>query len=330
MEIVTAMIAGLLAPIGDFLANGQAKIFWLYLAGAVAVAALVYVRASSARSLAGFGRFLFPRAVYRHVSARSDYKLWLANSALLMPLLVPLTVPLALAANDAAGLLLGALFGTPGPGWQAGWGTRAAFTASELLAIDGGLFLAHYLQHRIPLLWEFHKTHHSAETLTPITVFRMHPVDILLNSVLAVFLAGAVAGVFGYLYRAPVGAFALSGVNIGLFLFYLAGMHLRHSHVWLMYPGWLGRHVSSPALHQIHHSAEPRHLDRNLAQIFTFWDRMAGTLYLPRERETLVYGLSGGGEAGYRGLVRLYLRPFAGAAALLRGRAGRQPAASRR
>ena len=319
MEFVTAVIGGLLAPIADFLANGQAKIFWLYLASGVAVAALVYVRTSSARSLGGFGRFLFPRKVYRHVSTWSDYKLWLANSALLMPFLIAFTVPLAAAASASAGTLLAALFGTPGPGWQAGWTARAAFTAAELLAIDGGLFLAHYMQHKIPLLWEFHKTHHSAETLTPITVFRMHPVDILLNSVLAVFLAGAVAGLFGYLYRAPVSAFALSGVNIGLFLFYLAGMHLRHSHIWLIYPGWLGRHISSPALHQIHHSADPRHLDRNLAQIFTFWDRLAGTLYLPGERETIAYGLAGGGEKGYRGLLRLYLRPFAGVAALLRG-----------
>lgn len=330
METLGAILAGLLSPIGDFLVNGQAKIYWAYLAGGALVAALVYVRTSSARSLGGFARFLFPRDVYRHVSTWSDYKLWLANGALLMPFLIAYTVPLATAAGDAAGGLLAALFGALGPGWQPGWAARAAFTVFELLAIDGGLFLAHYMQHKIPLLWEFHKTHHSAETLTPITVFRMHPLDILLNSVLAVSFAGAVAGLFGYLFRAPVGAFALSGVNIGLFLFYLAGMHLRHSHIWLAYPGWLGRHISSPALHQIHHSADPRHRDRNLAQIFTFWDRMAGTLYLPGERETIAYGLVGGGEAGYRGLLRLYLRPFAGVAALLRGRAGSQPAASQR
>ena len=28
---------------------------------------------------------------------------------------------------------------------------------------------AHYLQHRVPILWELHKVHHSAEVMTPIT-----------------------------------------------------------------------------------------------------------------------------------------------------------------
>jgi len=29
----------------------------------------------------------------------------------------------------------------------------------------------------VPFLWEFHKVHHSANVLTPITAFRVHPVD---------------------------------------------------------------------------------------------------------------------------------------------------------
>ena len=34
--------------------------------------------------------------------------------------------------------------------------------------------------HRVPALWEFHKVHHSAEVLTPLTEWRQHPVELML------------------------------------------------------------------------------------------------------------------------------------------------------
>ena len=33
--------------------------------------------------------------------------------------------------------------------------------------------------HKIPALWEFHKVHHSAEVMTPLTELRQHPVEII-------------------------------------------------------------------------------------------------------------------------------------------------------
>jgi sterol desaturase/sphingolipid hydroxylase (fatty acid hydroxylase superfamily) len=35
----------------------------------------------------------------------------------------------------------------------------------------------------------------------------------------------------------------------------------------------------SPQFHRIHHSIEPEHRDRNFGVIFSFWDRLFGTLY---------------------------------------------------
>ena len=34
--------------------------------------------------------------------------------------------------------------------------------------------------HRVPALWEFHKVHHSAEVLTPLTEWRQHPLELML------------------------------------------------------------------------------------------------------------------------------------------------------
>ena len=49
-------------------------------------------------------------------------------------------------------------------------------TVTLFLAYELGYWLNHYVPHRVPFLWEFHKVHHSATVLTPLTNFRVHPV----------------------------------------------------------------------------------------------------------------------------------------------------------
>ena len=97
---------------------------------------------------------------------------------------------------------------------------------------------------------------------------------------------------------------------MGLFLFYFLGYNLRHSEVWLAYPRWLSWLLVSPAQHQIHRSSASIHFDRNLGFVFSFWDRMARTLYVPVERESLDFGLGKGQDDEYDGVVALYLLPF--------------------
>ena len=44
--------------------------------------------------------------------------------------------------------------------------------------------------------------------------------------------------------------------------------------------------VCSPAMHQVHHSAQVRHWDKNMGEVFAIWDWMFGTIYVPsRQRE---------------------------------------------
>src|SRR5665213_3606005 len=81
--------------------------------------------------------------------------------------------------------------GTPALG-AAGVPMRILYTLVFFIAYDFGRFVAHSVQHDVPVLWEFHKVHHSAEVLTPITAFRAHPVDLALmawGSALATGLA---------------------------------------------------------------------------------------------------------------------------------------------
>jgi creatinine amidohydrolase/Fe(II)-dependent formamide hydrolase-like protein len=160
------------------------------------------------------------------------------------------------------------------------------------------------------LLWEFHKVHHSAQVLTPVTAYRMHPVDDLLSMSMAGLLAGGAQGVFNFLQPDNPGPVMVLGLNALLFGFYLAGYNLRHSHIWLSYGPVLGRIFISPAQHQIHHSKAPRHLDKNFGFIFAFWDGCFGSLYLPRGKENIDIGLTNREDEEYSSIRRLYFLPF--------------------
>src|SRR5208282_6653925 len=75
---------------------------------------------------------------------------------------------------------------------------NAARTLALFLAYDLGFFVDHTLKHRIPALWELHKAHHSAEVLTPLVNFRVHPLDsLILANNLSLFI-GVIGGAAQY------------------------------------------------------------------------------------------------------------------------------------
>jgi sterol desaturase/sphingolipid hydroxylase (fatty acid hydroxylase superfamily) len=166
-----------------------------------------------------------------------------------------------------------------------------AITVMLFLTYELGYWFNHWLSHKVPFLWEFHKVHHSAEVLTPVTNFRVHPVYALIfANILAA--SAAIANGFGhYLFGDTAYQYAFSDTNLILVLFIHTYVHLQHSHVWMPFTGWLGRVLISPAHHQIHHSGEPKHFNKNFGSCLALWDWMFGTLYVPaKEREPLTFG----------------------------------------
>jgi sterol desaturase/sphingolipid hydroxylase (fatty acid hydroxylase superfamily) len=150
--------------------------------------------------------------------------------------------------------------------------------------------------------------------LTPFTASRQHPVEIVVEGVAAALIAGPVQGVLLALLGG-VDIWLLFGANALVAASWLTLSHLRHSSVWLSFPKPIALVFSSPAQHQIHHSRDPRHWDRNFGELFSLWDWAAGTLYQPERRETLSFGLAPeAGEARPRPhetLVAALAEPFA-------------------
>jgi sterol desaturase/sphingolipid hydroxylase (fatty acid hydroxylase superfamily) len=114
--------------------------------------------------------------------------------------------------------------------------------------------------------------------------------------------------------------YTVYGLGIASYLFFLSGYHLRHSHIWLSY-GPIGSTIFiSPAQHQIHHSKAKRHWDKNFGFIFAFWDYLFGSLYIPKEKETIEFGIGNGEDHLYSSPLQLYVLPFKKALRLMRRR----------
>jgi sterol desaturase/sphingolipid hydroxylase (fatty acid hydroxylase superfamily) len=234
-------------------------------------------------------RALFPKWL-RRASFRADVWFLVFNLAGAAVLLGWAIVSSQFISDTVAGALAD-LFGVrPKPGWN-DLVSRSIVTVALFLAYELAYWIDHYLSHRIPVLWEFHKVHHTAEVLSPLTNFRVHPVDSLVfYNILGLFL-GTTAGALSYLQLGK--PFAFGGANAILVAFIFLTVHLQHSHVWIAATGALGRVILSPAHHQIHHSDNPIHFDKNFGGCLSLWDWLFGTLHMPeRRREPLTFGIA--------------------------------------
>lgn len=289
------------------------RIYWLYLLSALTLAIAVYLLRGRARhkfSLGGLFRFCFPGDIYLHPSSLLDYRFFLLNTILKVLSLGLFAIQAGfIIALTAHGLEILGLTAHPVlPGGVLG---SLCYTILSLILLDLGIFLSHWMQHRFWFLWEFHKVHHSAQRLNPITVYRMHPIDTLLSNFLTAVLMGVGAGLWLFWSTGGVSVFMVYGLNIGVFLFYLSGNPLRHTQIWLPYTGWLGRVLVSPAHHQIHHSTDAAHFNKNLGFIFAFWDIAAGSFVMPEKQDqNLNYGIGHGEDAAYSSVWQLYMLPF--------------------
>ncbi len=184
----------------------------------------------------------------------------------------------------------------------------AIVTVLVMLAVDLGTFLAHRLHHALPILWEIHAVHHSAEQLTLFTAHRLHPVEPLLRAAVQGVLTGGVLACVHFVFGAVAPVISIWGLGAGFFVFAFTN-HLLHAHVPVRYPKWLRPFVLSPHIHHLHHSRAAVHRDRNFGAIFPYWDRLCGT-YLDADIEVgdVAFGLDD--DAFGHSLLRCYLYPF--------------------
>lgn len=287
-----------------------------YLLTTLVVAILLCViarrRSDSSRSLL---QYLFPKEVFWHESARAGYRYFLLDPLIRRIFFGPLFgLPVSVAACGWTQAALRSTVGVAPYELSAHEAYplvfAALFTAVSLVVRDLGYYVQHRLMHGVPFLWEFHKVHHSAEVLTPITDARLHPFDLASIPIFTSGFLGVMQAFIDYGLTSQLSTLEIFGTNGILWIYYLFAYNLRHSHIWLSFGARLSRFIMSPAQHQIHHSCLERHLDKNFGSITSIWDWAFGTLYVPREREQLHLGLTDGESREYRSVWNMYTLPF--------------------
>ncbi len=159
----------------------------------------------------------------------------------------------------------------------------AQIVAALAIATVGG-YAGHRAAHEVPLLWRFHRVHHSIREMDWLAANHLHPLDqifIRSSAVLPLYALG-----FG---RMSLGAFVVLTTLQAIFI---------HANVRLTF-GPLRWVIATPQFHHWHHAREPQAYNSNYAGEFPAVDALFGTLYLPAHRWPARYGIDANEPAGY-------------------------------
>jgi sterol desaturase/sphingolipid hydroxylase (fatty acid hydroxylase superfamily) len=152
--------------------------------------------------------------------------------------------------------------------------------------------------HRVPLLWRYHRVHHSDPMVDVTTTIRQHPGESVIRyvSLVAASLAlGASPAAFA-VYR---GWSVLNGL-------------LEHANIRVppRFDRFMSLVTTWPNMHKIHHSRRPHETDTNYGNIFSIWDRVFLT-FTPSHRGTSIsYGLDEFNDARSQTISGLLAMPF--------------------
>jgi len=187
-------------------------------------------------------------------------------------------------------------------------GMMTLYSGVLFLLDDVSRFVLHKAFHKIPMLWNFHQVHHSATELTPLTFFRIHPVESVLYQTRAVLVTGTSAGLFYWLGGSEITPLELLGVPAVGFVLNTVFGNFRHSNIFLRFPASVEKWFISPAQHQLHHSIEEQHWNHNFGTWLSVWDRFSGTL-LVSDIKPKSFGLKNPNHE--HALLDAVLKPFA-------------------
>lgn len=172
------------------------------------------------------------------------------------------------------------------------WATQNEFGLLHLVALPGWvdavvafllldylLYVWHWLNHKIPLLWRFHNVHHTDLDLGVSTAIRFHFGEMLLS---AFFRVGGVL----LIGAGPVTVLVYEVV-------FEASVAFHHSNWRLPFPleralSWV---IVTPRMHGIHHSVVQRETNSNYSNLLNIWDRLHRTIRLNVRQKDVVIGV---------------------------------------
>ena len=154
--------------------------------------------------------------------------------------------------------------------------SKSAWLSFAVLIVvsESTFYFVHRATHKYPLLWEFHRVHHSSSTYYSLMTSRFHVLDACAFAIPYVLIAA-------YLGARPEALMAMSVFQ---------GFSDRYVHGNIKPFRFTGYFLSNPTFHSWHHSNHPEARNKNFSRDFSFMDWLFGTAYYPEGKIPTEFG----------------------------------------
>lgn len=178
---------------------------------------------------------------------------------------------------------------------------EAPFLTETLMAIvlfDLWMYLWHRANHQLPLLWRFHRMHHSDPQVDATTALRFHIGELTFSSLIR----------FGVLFALGLTLWQLilyETILLPIILFHHSNVALpeRWDRLFRIL-------IVTPNMHRVHHSHLQSETDSNYSSVFSFWDRFGQSFRRKEKILMLHYGLDEFESSRWQGFRGMLKTPF--------------------
>lgn len=173
-------------------------------------------------------------------------------------------------------------------------------TLFGFVILDFWLYLTHQANHHIPLLWRFHKVHHTDNEIDASTASRFHPGQVIL----AILIDLPLISLIGFQpFQLLIFIIAFRIIEI-----------FQHSNIRLpeKINSALALAVVTPTFHRIHHSQESVQTNSNFGVFFSFWDSIFNTKHsvTANAQKNIKFGLKEFSEEKWQTLSGILMTPY--------------------
>jgi sterol desaturase/sphingolipid hydroxylase (fatty acid hydroxylase superfamily) len=166
-----------------------------------------------------------------------------------------------------------------------------------LLLLDCWMYVWHRANHAIPILWRFHRMHHSDTHMDVTTATRFHLGEHVGASVLRL-------GLIPLLGLEVWNLVVYDTLVIAIIQFHHADISLGRS------DRWLRLFIVTPDVHKVHHSDWRLETDSNYATVLSVWDRLAGTYRMRTDPKRIRFGTQGFTDPSWQSCWGMLKSPF--------------------
>ena len=167
-----------------------------------------------------------------------------------------------------------------------------------IILLDYTLWIWHWANHVVPVLWRFHLVHHIDLDLDASTALRFHFGELTLSifyRALQIIIIGA----------------STSSVWVWQTILF-ASILFHHSNLRLpvAIERWLVRFIVTPRMHGIHHSNRVNETNSNWSSLLSWWDYAHRTILLNVPHDTITIGVAAYGDPSEVTIGRILMLPF--------------------